>query len=323
MAINRVLYATQTARLGTSANWYSLPAQSANADETIPQDDVLVLGKLGGVARLQKDVATSKASVKFYLCDTITVDTSAAAFNAFEGTLRDADLQYLYDLLADLETDSIAGTANTLNVDSTGTGTAGTSDEDGFSMAGVCSSIGIDASKGAFPMVDLSFEGVGRLNSLAMGTTGTLTDAHGGDWHISSCVPITSADVSITGVTTDTIANVKIAYDMPTETLSKLGGVIAGTHNNVSADNQMFSKPPFKASMTADGQSAAQVATAWAGSTDTSCQVKFNGTAHFMKAAIQGAGLNVSTKSFSQNVGDVGATFSVTAEGTKMLFTNT
>lgn len=197
------------------------------------------------------------------------------------------------------------------------------SDLDGFFMQGICSSIGIDASKGAFPMVDLAFEGVGRLGSLAMGTTATLTNSTGGDWSVESCKPITSADVSITGVTADTIANVKIAYDMPTETLSKLGGVIEGTSSQVGGDNQMFSKPPFKASMTSDGQSAAQVAAAWAGSTDTSCQVKFNGTSHFMKAAIQGAGLNVSTKSFSQSVGDVGATFSVTAEGTKMLFTNT
>jgi hypothetical protein len=36
-------------------------------DETIPQEDVLVLGKLGAAKRVQKDVATSKCTLKAYL----------------------------------------------------------------------------------------------------------------------------------------------------------------------------------------------------------------------------------------------------------------
>ena len=42
--------------------------------------------------------------------------------------------------------------------------------------------------------------------------------------------------------------------------------------------------------------------------------------ANTFSAAISSA-VNVSTRSFSQNVGDIGATFSVTAEGTNAAFT--
>ena len=48
---------------------FLLPVQSASVDETIPQEDILVMGNLGGVAREQKDVATSKCTIKSYLCD--------------------------------------------------------------------------------------------------------------------------------------------------------------------------------------------------------------------------------------------------------------
>lgn len=317
MAINRVLYATQTVRLNTGSNWYSLPAQTASADETIPQDDVLVLGKLGGVARLQKDVATCKASVKLYLCDDVTLDTTGANLNAL-GTPVVGEIDQMggtTGMLTRLEADALAGNNIFLYVDSQGLASAA-ANLDGFYMTGIASSIGIDASKGAFPMIDIAFEGVGRLEVLNMGTSATLSAQAGGDWHVSAATPLTSQQVSITGVTTDTIANVKLSYDMPTETLSRLGGAILGKSTVVGGDNQMFSKPPFKASATADGQSAAQIASVWTGS----CNVLFDGSSANLNVSIQSAGLNVSTKSFSQNVGDVGATFSVTAEGTKMFF---
>lgn len=317
MAINRVLYATQTARLYTGSAWYAIPAQSASADETIPQDDVLVLGKLGGVARLQKDVATAKASLKVFLCDSITIDTTTYT-SLDASTPVEGEIANLPAMLTALESDSIAGSNVTLNVDSTGLDSVSASD--GFSFVGIATSIGIDASKGAFPMIDLGFEGVGRLNTLAMGSSSTLADTVGGDWHVTAATPLTSKSVGIDNGganTTDTVASVKSSYDMPTETLSRLGGLIIGAQATVAADNQMFSKPPFKASMTADGQNLAQVSVRWAG---TGALIKFDGASGDLKVAIGTAGLNVSTKSFSQNVGDIGATFSVTAEGTKMTF---
>ena len=317
MAINRVLYATQTANLTVDGKHYALPAQSASADETIPQDDVLVLGKLGGVARLQKDVATAKASLKVYLCDSITVNTGTyTTHDAKEANKLDGDIANMPQLLTNLEAEAIKGINVKLDVGSTGLAN-NAAHTDGFVFDGACSSIGIDASKGAFPMIDFGFEGVGRLNTLAMGTTSTLADSVGGDWYVSAAVPLTSKDVAVDGASTDTIASAKSSYDMPTETLSRLGGLILGTQATVENDNQMFSKPPFKASMTADGQNLTTVATRWAG---TKAELEFTGSGSNLLVEIAAAGLNVSTKSFSQNVGDVGATFSVTAEGTKMTF---
>ena len=327
MAVNRVLYATQTANVFTGGTGvtgfttrrpYTLPTQSANADETIPQDDVLVLGKLGGVARLQKDVASCKASLKFYMCQSITVDESGAGHNAsgwLQANRKDGEINgnLLRDFLKTTIAAAQAGVNDRVIVDSSGTGLANSAD--GFYMDGIVNSIGIDASKGAFPMIDMAWEGVGRLQSLNMGTAATLVASNGGDWHITEANPITSKEVVVSSATNDTVANVKFSYDLPTETLSRLGGVILGNSATVAGDNQQFSKPPYKATMTADGQSLAGVAGGWG----TACSVTF-GTTTTLIASISAAGLNISTKSFGQNVGDVGATFSVTAEGTEATF---
>ena len=62
---------SDTAQWGTGGFTYTkdflLAVQSASVDETIPQDDVLVMGNLSGVGRVQKDVASSKCTVKAYL----------------------------------------------------------------------------------------------------------------------------------------------------------------------------------------------------------------------------------------------------------------
>ena len=53
----------------TSVMPYLLPVQSVSVDQTVPQEDVIVMGNLGGVARIQKDVATSKCTIKSYLAE--------------------------------------------------------------------------------------------------------------------------------------------------------------------------------------------------------------------------------------------------------------
>ena len=106
---------------------------------------------------------------------------------------------------------------------------------------------------------------------------------------------------------------------MPTEVLNKLGGQIIGDTSVVSADNKMFTKPPFKATMTADGQGLKNVASnnGWA----LHCYMTLtNPYGANLQLRILSTGLAVSSKSFSQNVGDVGATFNVTAEGTDATF---
>ena len=110
MAINRLLYAQQTCLIscggylknnsgtyswqenttdtakGKNANGkeknsdgfeevrrWLLPVQSFSADETIPNEDVLVMGNKGGVARVQKDVASGKCTVKAYLAEYMSI----------------------------------------------------------------------------------------------------------------------------------------------------------------------------------------------------------------------------------------------------------
>ena len=310
MAVNRVLYATQTARIheltgaaATSTTFAASPSilavQTASADETIPQEDVLVLGKLGGVARLQKDVATCKATIKAIVNDGLDLyGTDGAGANMAHGAefWNTGGDFYLGAWLGALEGWSIEGRLMKVEVDSS---FAPGSDADGFQMHGICSSIGIDASKGAFPTLDLSFEGVGRLQALNLGTASTLADQHGGKYSILSAVPLTSKDVT-TGIANidnnDTLASLKFSYDMPTETLSRLGGQILGSSSVVRSDNQMFSKPPFKATMVADGQSLTNVAAQFA----TSCKMTLKGAVGTgSRIEIEAAGLNISTKSFS------------------------
>ena len=334
MAINRVLFATQTVKIvlpattGGSTNAKTggyniyLPAQSASADETIPQDDVLVMGKIDGVARLQKDVSTSKASVKAYIA-------AAGKYNdtgntAWPGTGEHGPVAGFAELLSDLEVAATEGVAMTVSCDSTGVN-AGY--KDGFTMSGIVSSIGIDASKGGFPTLDLAFEGIGRIDTLNLGsaTATSLANSHGGDLTLKELTPLISTDVSLgtAADTNDTINSAKFSFDMPTETLSRMGGVIMGKYTDVKDDNKIFSKPPYKSSMTVDGQSLTSVEAQWKGhSANTMAagiglQLKpasTNGVAIFVDTD----GASVSARSFSQNVGDVGATFSVSAEGTGM-----
>lgn len=307
MAVNRVLYATQRCLVVTNSNdEYIFPIQTASADETIPQDDVLVLGKLGGVGRLQKDVASCKASLKAFICQSVTDSDQSAT---------DIEVNNLDVPLNALIGEAQSGDNCTIWVDS-----SGHSVNDGFKFMGTLSSIAIDASKGAFPMLDLGFDGVGRLETMALGTTTTLSASNAGAsvGYITAATPATSQNVQSSGVTTDTTSSLKFSYDMPTETLSALGSAIIGNTSAVAAGNKVFSKPPFKATMTADGQSLTATETQWNIPNVNMVIVDTTSVDNF-QASISSA-VNISTRSFSQNVGDVGATFSITAEGTAATF---
>ena len=100
MSVNRLLYATHYTKLDLpatssfAARTLSFPTQSASCEETIPQEDVLVLGKLGAAARMQKDVTTCKASLKLYLSDGYTLNAYGAAYDA-GNTLADLRGEHL------------------------------------------------------------------------------------------------------------------------------------------------------------------------------------------------------------------------------------
>jgi len=309
MAISRVLYAAQTVLIKTGGVDYLLPVQSASADETIPVDDVLVLGKLGAAGRLQKDVASCKASVKGYICSSVDGNAAVAATEVTDLVMN--------TFLESLRSDSIAGTAITVDLKSnTGSalGTAG-----GFQFKGAVSNIGIDISKGNFGMLDLSFDGVGQINSMSMDGAGVNQAADNAyDEYVNSAIPVTSENVGLPNDADqdDTIASLKFAFDMPTESLSRLGGKIAGTTSVVESDNKTYSKPPFKSSFTVDGQSLTKSDAAANASSASNDMDAFD----IGDLEVQLVGSAISARSINQAVGDVGATFSITVEGTDARF---
>jgi hypothetical protein len=197
----------------------------------------------------------------------------------------------------------------------------------GFTFNGACSSVGLDISKGNFGMIDLSFDGVGQIDGLEMGnkeTSGSLAIPNQSENtvkdYVASAVPTVSSDVilPVDGHDVDTVANLKFSFDMPTETLSRLGGTFIGKTAAVKNDNVTFSKPPFKSSMTVDGQSIINLDEA--ATTDSSTN-KVRGF------DIGGLGVElvqpaVSARSMSQAVGDVGASFNLSIEGTSAKFAN-
>ena len=279
-------------------NWL-LPVQSFSADETIPAEDVLVMGNKSGVHRSQTNVASGKCSVKAYLAEymsfkdgsstkdagvlqwyqhtTSTTDaatetekwvgtmakdgfldaTAATAGNYPDGvnvgdvesdgttpSLKDtdsspnvgADLQQFVSgnegpfpgitqkgylageawiqngasnvvsqgMLEQLIWEAMGGFEALVQIFNPTTDT-GINKMDGVSFIGILSSIGIDASKGGYPTLDLSFESVGQLPFINMGTKNqdgsdiSLTVAHADDWYVKSCSPHTSQDVLVWG----------------------------------------------------------------------------------------------------------------------------
>lgn len=334
MAINRVLYSSQLVTVTTASGGpktWVLPFQTASVDTTIPTEDVLVLGKLGGVGREQKDVATCKASLKAFICENITL--AAPVVGSGNPTYTAAALGNIHTFLLALKADSLAGTAIsvTCGYDHTPNPSepAGGENVGGFIFAGACSNISIDAAKGAFPTLDLSFDGVGEVSYMALGGSSAGREEHAGHNYIELANPVTSDQVSVVNAsaTTDSLNSAKFAFDMPTETVSRLGGIIKGNTTTVIGDNVMFSKPPFKSTLTVEGISMTTLGTTVPTSLAiTSLNPAVGNAAATVKASFNAtisSAAAVTARSQNNNVGDVGATFSMTVEGTDATFTGT
>ena len=487
-------------------NWL-LPVQSFSADETIPAEDVLVMGNKAGVHRSQTNVATGKCTVKAYLAEYMSfvdgsttrdvgilkwyqhtksttdattekedwdgtmakfgyLDRDDATAGSYDGTQPSdfdssgttpstldgnlgssnvgADLQQYVaaqegpfpgitqkgflageawiqngasnivsqGMLEQLIWEAMGGFEALVQLFNPGTDT-GINKMDGVSFIGILSSIGIDASKGGYPTLDLSFESVGQLPFIHMGTKNhdgsplSTTIAHADNWYVKSCHPHTSQDVLVWGrdqwngteagfandqlillasnnqnywsedkvikedmvgqafdqptlaqtnnaagefgneanrygdagpsnITlagaglsqgdTDVLNSAKLSFDLPTETLSALGNEVKGNTYAVRAGNRVFSKPPYKASLSLDGQGlkASGLENVHTAGTHIISRVLPNeiqiGQLH---CVVDPAGAGTSARSFSQNVGDVGATYSVSVEGTGASFRGT
>ena len=133
----------------------------------------------------------------------------------------------------------------------------------------------------------------------------------------------TAHTTALTMGNVDTVNSAKMAFDLPTETLSGMGSVIEGDTFTVRSGNRVFSKPPYKASMSLDGQGLMAAGTE-----------VMDGSALFvdkrilpneiqvgqLHCVLNPEGAATSSRSYSQNVGDVGATYSIQVEATNASF---
>jgi hypothetical protein len=258
------------------------PVQSASCEMTIPIDDILILGKLGSAGRFQKEVASCKADVKIYMGG----DTADA--NAIDGPF-----------IKTLTGNAIAGTISTVTVA-----------PNGFTMSGILSSVNFELTKGNFAMCDLSFVGVGepRFEDVPTSIGGAGTEPAAA----VAIDPITTGvrvyDLPGTGFGGECPNSAKFSLDIPNEIISCLGGVISGTQVEVATDNVQVAKPPFKGTITVEGTSV-----------EASSKLVFGEVSAVVNCEI--LDYAVTSRSFNQAAGDVGANYSFTVEGSSISVT--
>jgi hypothetical protein len=278
----RTLYAAQQCKIDSN----EFPVQSASCELTVPVDDILILGKLGSAGRFQKEVATCKADVKIFMGND---DTDA---NAIDGAF-----------LQTLTGQAVAGTVSTVTVD-----------PNGFTMSGIVSSIGLELNKGDYAMADLSFVGVGEPVfadvPTSIGGAGTQPAKAVAVAPITTGVKIydLSDDLSTGAFNTTCPNSAKFSLDIPNEVISCVGGVISGSQVEVAADNVQVAKPPFKGTITIEGTSA-----------ESARQIIFGEVNDVITCTINDP--TVTSRSFNQSAGDVGANYSFTVEGSDVAIT--
>lgn len=273
---SRMLYAAQRATLYVTGSPRVLAIQSAALDISNPIDDVLVFGKIGSANRVQKEVSKTKITLKYFPMVEAGLGSGLSA----------TDVQTLIN-------ESLSGTYSTIVVE-----------PNGFTGSGILTNMSFDASVNSFVSSDLTFEGLGTpAVSAPVGTISSDSYNDAGGFIPTTVTPITHNLVSLYGsdFTTPlsgTIANAKFSFDIPNETLSSLGSTIIGSQaGSVFSGNRILAKPPFKATLTVDGTSA-----------EPAYKANFSALAVKLPKGI------VTSKSYNQGVGTIGATYSYTIE---------
>ena len=265
----RTLYASQSCTIKTNAGttYDELAVESASMENTIPFEDVFILGKLGSVDRRQKEFATCSADVKIIHNNGGT--DMGTVINALTG-------------------EAIGGSQATVSVA-----------PNGFTMRGILSSATISASVGEFLSTDLSFAGVGT-GALVDGSSVTGVGGAGSQpAKLTSVTPYDSSDITLSagsGVNSATVT-----FDFPTETVTNLGSAITGTQEAIESGNVVVGKPPFSCSIALEGTAV-----------DNATPISSITLGDIAVTLTDG---KVTSSSFSQAVGDVGATYSATTEG--------
>jgi len=278
MALSRSLYSTQFLELlltesgGTTIA--GLPVQTASIERTVPTEDIIILGKLGSVGRQQKEVESVKMDIKLFWATGTGNSLSA-------------------DNLKVLTGNALNGTRSRVVVT-----------PNGFTGYGIMTNFGIDASVGDFLTATMSFEGFGTpiITSAANKANDTSS------YPSTSVTVYTSENVSVASASGETIKTAKFSIDIPSERLSRLGAPISGSQTGADlTDNHLLvAKPPFKVSVSYDGQFVTGA--------------HANDAVTFGHLVITPSNSNITTQSFSQNAGDVGATMSFASEGTSCTF---
>lgn len=277
----RILYVSQSGIVTTSDGLsYNLPIQSANCEVTRPVEDVLTLGRLTSLGRVQNNVSTCKADLKIFLNNS----TGEANRNSLNKVL-----------INKLTGDALAATQAVISVG-----------PNGFTMSGILASLGIEASNGAFATADLSFAGVGEPTFASPPTTNVaVTEAAAAI--IISINPVTTKD--ITGSVGLGCANsVRFSLDIPNDVISCLGTNPSGDQNAVSGGYVIAAKPPFRSSMAIEGAGVEPTASVIAQ------------TFYFGVLGVSIPSPQVTSRSFNQAVGNVGASYSYTLEGVTASF---
>lgn len=194
--------------------------------------------------------------------------------------------------ISQLTGDALAGSVATIGVT-----------PNGFQMSGILSSFGVEIANGGFATADLSFAGVGEpVFAPAPAGSSFSTQAN----MPASFTPVLSANVggNITGGCPNSF---KFSLDMPNDTISCLGIQVSGSQSEVAPGFLMVAKSPFKTSVSVEG---------------TAVDLPSNPQGQFVvgKLGITLPAAQVTSHSFNNAVGNVGATYNYTLEDVTVVF---
>lgn len=286
----RTLYAGQKVRISpVTGNSLSLdiylPVSQANCEVSRPIEFMTSFGHIGNVAAAQNNFTTCKSSVKTYLTAT--------------GGLTAANIAYLTG-------NAIAGTYTTIEVT-----------PNGFIMSGILSSLGIEGSVGDFATADLSFNGLGEPN-IYTGSASTSVPADQSQMP-TAITPVVGTQIT-GGATGAGCANsFKFSLDIPNEPLACLGDQITGTQTQIT-NSVLVAKFPLKTSITLEGYGV-DVSSSGAGNGDSATLLAAVGSKFYVgNLGIQLPSPKITSKSFNNAVGSVGASYNVSIEDTNVNF---
>ncbi len=279
---SRILYVGQEVKIVSAAGGTRyLPVQSASCEVTRPIEDLQSFGHLGSLGRFQNAVSTCKADIKSYIANVTGIAGS---------TQNLVNKQFITGLTGE----ALAGTNAVITVS-----------PNGFTMSGILTSFGCEISQGGFASADFSFAGVGEPVFAAAPTNSSFTEQNNMPF---SFTPVVSTNVS--GQITGGCANsFKFNLDLPSESISCLGGSVTGAQGDVAASFLQVAKPPFKASITVEGSAVDPPSIA---------------SAAFVlgKLSIALPSAQVTSRSFNNAVGQAGATYNYQLEDISANFTD-